>query len=100
LVQRVQHVGTIEGDRQDGAVSGDLDLRHDGNHNRGATVGRMPLRYVVDEHDALDAYSRAVIAVNERLAPPVANLRSDRGGGSGGVVRRGGCLGAAGAVGV
>ena len=52
----------------------------------------MPLRYVVDEHDALDAYSRAVIAVNERLAPSVANLRSDRGGGSGVVISRDGFI--------
>jgi S1-C subfamily serine protease len=41
---------------------------------------------VVDEQDALDAYSRTVIAVNERLAPSVANLRSERGGGSGVVI--------------
>ena len=46
----------------------------------------MGLRFVVDERDALDAYSQAVIAVNERLAPSVANLRSRRGGGSGVVV--------------
>jgi S1-C subfamily serine protease len=43
----------------------------------------MPIRFVVDEQSALDAYSRAVIAVSERLAPSVANLRSRRGGGSG-----------------
>jgi len=43
----------------------------------------MPVRFVVDEKNALDAYSQAVIAVNERLAPSVANLRSRRGGGSG-----------------
>ena len=43
----------------------------------------MPVRFVVDERNALDAYSQAVIAVNERLAPSVANLRSRRGGGSG-----------------
>jgi len=52
----------------------------------------MPLRFVVDEHDALDAYSRAVIAVNERLAPSVANLRSRRGGGSGVVISRDGFI--------
>jgi serine protease Do len=52
----------------------------------------MPLRFVVDEHDALDAYTRAVIAVNERLAPSVANLRSRRGGGSGVVISRDGFL--------
>jgi S1-C subfamily serine protease len=44
------------------------------------------LTFVVDEADALDAYSRAVIGVSERLAPSVANLRSRRGGGSGVVV--------------
>jgi serine protease Do len=43
----------------------------------------MSLRFVVDEQSALDAYSQAVIAVSERLAPSVANLRSRRGGGSG-----------------
>jgi S1-C subfamily serine protease len=46
----------------------------------------MALRFVVDERAALDAYSEAVIAVNERLAPSVANLRSGRGGGSGVVI--------------
>jgi serine protease Do len=49
----------------------------------------------VDEDEALDAYSRAVIAVAERLAPSVANLRVSRrvrggrrldGGGSGVVI--------------
>src|SRR3954451_16378264 len=44
------------------------------------------LTFVVDEDEALDAYSTAVIAVSERLAPYVANLRSRRGGGSGVVV--------------
>jgi S1-C subfamily serine protease len=44
------------------------------------------LTFVVDEGDALDAYSQAVIAVSERLAPSVANLRSRRGGGSGVVI--------------
>ena len=43
----------------------------------------MAIRFVVDEQGALDAYSQAVIAVSERLAPSVANLRSRRGGGSG-----------------
>lgn len=46
----------------------------------------MGLTWVVDEAAALDAYSRAVVAVNEALAPSVANLRSGRGGGSGVVV--------------
>jgi S1-C subfamily serine protease len=44
------------------------------------------LTFIADEEDALDAYSRAVIAVSERLAPSVANLRSGRGGGSGVVI--------------
>jgi S1-C subfamily serine protease len=44
------------------------------------------LRFVVDEGEALDAYSQAVIAVSERLSPSVANLRSRRGGGSGVVI--------------
>jgi len=52
----------------------------------------MALRFVVDEDEALDAYSRAVIAVNERLAPSVANLRSRRGGGSGVVISRDGFI--------
>jgi S1-C subfamily serine protease len=52
----------------------------------------MSLRFVVDERDALDAYSQAVIAVNERLAPSVANLRARRGGGSGVVITRDGFI--------
>jgi serine protease Do len=50
------------------------------------------VRFVVDESEALDAYSRAVIAVNERLAPSVANLRASRGGGSGVVISRDGFI--------
>jgi serine protease Do len=55
----------------------------------------------VVEEEALDAYSRAVIAVAERLAPSVANLRVSRrvrggrmlaGGGSGVVVTRDGFM--------
>jgi S1-C subfamily serine protease len=46
----------------------------------------VELTFVVDDNEALDAYSRAVIAVSERLAPSVANLRSARGSGSGVVV--------------
>src|SRR5213075_326930 len=34
--------------------------------------------YDVDEREALDAYSRTVVAVAERLAPSVANLRVTR----------------------
>ena len=52
----------------------------------------MALRFVVDESNALDAYSQAVIAVNERLAPSVANLRSRRGGGSGVVITHDGFI--------
>ncbi len=52
----------------------------------------MGLEFVVDESEALDAYSRAVVAVNERLAPSVANLRSRRGGGSGVVISRDGFI--------
>jgi serine protease Do len=48
------------------------------------------LTFVVDEGEALDSYSRAVIAVSERLSPSVANLRSARGGGSGVVISRDG----------
>jgi serine protease Do len=44
------------------------------------------LLFIADEEDALDAYSRAVIGVSERLAPSVANLRARGGGGSGVVV--------------
>ena len=32
----------------------------------------------VDEEEALDAYSRAVVAIAERLSPSVANLRVSR----------------------
>jgi serine protease Do len=52
----------------------------------------MAVRFVVDEGQALDAYSQAVIAVNERLAPSVANLRAGRGGGSGVAITRDGFI--------
>src|ERR687883_282009 len=45
-----------------------------------------------DETDALDAYSRAVTAVVDRLAPAVANLRVRRGGGSAVVITPDGFL--------
>jgi S1-C subfamily serine protease len=45
-----------------------------------------------DEADALDAYSRTVTAVAERLTPSVANLRVRRGGGSGVVITPDGFL--------
>src|SRR5438067_2700117 len=50
------------------------------------------LRFVVDEGEALDAYSQAVISVSERLSPSVANLRSRRGGGSGVVITHDGFI--------
>ncbi|HUI37192.1 MAG TPA: trypsin-like peptidase domain-containing protein, partial [Gaiellaceae bacterium] len=37
------------------------------------------LTYISSEEEALDAYSRAVITVAERLAPSVANLRVNHG---------------------
>src|SRR5213075_687454 len=36
------------------------------------------IRLVSEEDEALDAYSRSVIAVAERLSPSVANLRVSR----------------------
>jgi S1-C subfamily serine protease len=45
-----------------------------------------------DEGDALDAYSRTVTAVAERLTPSIANLRVRRGGGSGVVITPDGFL--------
>jgi serine protease Do len=59
------------------------------------------LRLISEEEDPLDAYSRAVMAVAERLTPSVANLRVSRrvrggrlldGGGSGVVISRDGFL--------
>ena len=45
-------------------------------YNPGATsVSWQMAAFVADEDEALDAYSRAVISVAERLAPSVANLR-------------------------
>ena len=52
----------------------------------------MALRFIADDSSALDAYSQAVIEVNERLAPSVANLRSRRSGGSGVVITRDGFI--------
>jgi S1-C subfamily serine protease len=42
------------------------------------------LTYISSEEEALDAYSRAVISVAERLAPSVANLRVNHGRRTGG----------------
>ena len=39
-----------------------------------------------DEGEQLDAYSRVVISVSERLVPSIAHLRSGRGSGSGVVI--------------
>src|SRR3954468_2411953 len=51
------------------------------------------LRFVADlppaEEEPLDAYSRAVVAVAERVGPSVANLRGGRGG-RGGTAEGGG----------
>jgi serine protease Do len=44
-------------------------------------VAHPELTFISDE-EALDAYSRAVITVAERLSPSVANVRLRRGGGS------------------
>jgi serine protease Do len=65
----------------------------------GSLVGMADLTFIsleeVDEEEALDAYSRAVVAIAERLSPSVANLRVARrvrggrlatGGGSGVVI--------------
>ena len=54
------------------------------------------LTYISSEEEALDAYSRAVITVAERLAPSVANLRVNHGrrlgGGSAVAITRDGFL--------
>src|SRR5215510_9369738 len=42
--------------------------------------------------DPLDAYSRVVISVSERLVPSIAHLRSDRGNGSGVVISHDGFI--------
>src|SRR4051812_10040550 len=47
---------------------------------------------VDDESQALDAYSRVVIGVSERLVPSIAHLRSDRGSGSGVVISHDGFI--------
>jgi S1-C subfamily serine protease len=51
------------------------------DEQRPAAPGALP-----DDAEALDAYSRVVIGVAERLGPSVANLRLRRGGGSGVVI--------------
>jgi S1-C subfamily serine protease len=47
---------------------------------------------VFDESEALDAYSRVVISVSEKLVPSIAHLRSARGSGSGVVLTPDGFL--------
>jgi S1-C subfamily serine protease len=86
-VERVQHVGTVQRDRRHGAVTGDLDLRHAPSFRNTrpecALTLQMQLRFIglteePDTEEALDAYSRAVTSVAERLTPSVANLRVSR----------------------
>jgi serine protease Do len=55
-------------------------------------AGLLFISQTDDGEDALDAYSRTVIAVAERLTPSVANLRVRRGGGSGVVITPDGFL--------
>ena len=52
----------------------------------------MAVRLIADDGNALDAYSRVVVAASERLLPSVAHLRTDRGSGSGVVLARDGFL--------
>src|SRR5256885_4844148 len=52
----------------------------------------MAIRFVADESEALDAYSRVIVSASERLLPSVAHLRSDRGSGSGVVISSDGFL--------
>jgi S1-C subfamily serine protease len=47
---------------------------------------------VFDESEALDAYSRVVISVSEKLVPSIAHLRSARGSGSGVVISHDGFI--------
>ena len=99
--ERVVGVRTVEGDRQDGAVTGGLDLGHRRSLSLGCyhwIVGALRLVSLDEVHreeGPLDAYSRVVTEVARRLAPSVANLRVSRriargrrvdGGGSGVVI--------------
>jgi S1-C subfamily serine protease len=52
----------------------------------------MAVRLAVDDGDALDAYSRVVIAASERLLPSVAHVQSRRGSGSAVVISPNGFL--------
>jgi serine protease Do len=100
LVEGIQDVRTVERDREHAAVPLGLDLGHSEDLAAAASVEAVAdLTFIssgeVADEEALDAYSRAVISVAERLAPSVANLRISRrvrggrvvsGGGSGVVV--------------
>src|SRR5438105_9147636 len=52
----------------------------------------MAIRFVADESESLDAYSRVIVSASERLLPSVAHLRSNRGSGSGVVISTDGFL--------
>ena len=52
----------------------------------------MAIRFVADESETLDAYSRVIVSASERLLPSVAHLRGDRGSGSGVVISADGFL--------
>src|SRR5439155_13124585 len=56
----------------------------DADWRAAATLAAMAIE--VSDAEALDAYSRAVTSVAERLAPSVANLRVARNGGGSAVV--------------
>jgi len=79
-------LGPVERDRQDGAVTTGLDLGHRRSLSPGCYHWPMgALRLIsLDERardeSPLDAYSRVVTEVAQRLAPSVANLRVSRGG--------------------
>src|ERR671923_331021 len=63
---------------------GPAEIDSDGDLASRATLAAMAIE--VSDTEALDAYSRAVTSVAERLAPSVANLRVRRGGGGSAVV--------------
>src|SRR5207244_6978361 len=67
-------------------TNGTARNRHRPRPGGASYARRMALE--VSDAEALDAYSRAVTAVAERLAPSVANLRVRRGGGGSAVVIR------------
>ena len=68
--------GTIERDRQDGAVAAGLDLGHARSLSPACYYWLMgALRLVSLEESPLDAYSRVVTEVARRLSPSVVNLR-------------------------